>query len=899
MRPIELTIKGINSYSEEQTVDFTELTKEGIFGIFGPTGSGKSTILDGITLALYGELARKSKNFIHVGSDTASVSFTFSITEKERKVYRVDRTFKVKKDTGYSVAAKARLCELICDAYDAEGADAGKDKHAEKDRHAGENAEKQECRELVLADSILGVKECIRKIVGLEFDDFTRTVVLPQGKFSEFLKLSGSDRNQMLERLFHLYDYGIALTDKVKRRMDENQLQLSTCTGKLAEHAGENEEAYRTLEEELFHKKKEQKAHEVKLRALTKEQEAYKELWERRKALDEKLQEFHRIEEQRQSAEADGKLLEAAQRAAIVRPFWEQKERAERTLKQTRESCKQSGEKLQKKRTSMEQLSGQMEDIRKQKLAMEEGYQEKLQKLERICELEKQQADRKQELGGKLAQLEQKKQQSLALTQTEERQSAQLEEQQRLLRDAQHIHDTHIEEVVRKRLQEQMEQSGICPVCGQAYHGEGPVAEAQQDCPEESTFYQQIEQLREQVDLLEKALGKTERELTELRVDIAQEEGCSRSVQQLYEQQNRELATLMEACGITGEPMRQKQELERAYRDICSLYDRNKEQAQQQKEALTELEIRHAGEQARMEEQEKTAAQTQKQFMEKLSEEGFATEEQMKQSFWEQERINATKDRLRECEKQYDRLLHEVELLKARAGERTATAEEYQRLCTELQDAQKQAQIENEQIAVCTERVERMKEALGIVAGLEQEKKELEHTRAMLNELMTLFKGKKFVEYVAGERLHYVAGEASQKLMEITRGAYGLELRENGEFVIRDYKNGGTARNVNSLSGGEMFLVSLSLALALSTQIQLKGTAPLEFFFLDEGFGTLDDTLLDTVMDSLDALHHDRRKIGIISHVDAIKERVPVKLIVIPAKAGEGGSRIEIVRSYV
>ena len=161
---------------------------------------------------------------------------------------------------------------------------------------------------------------------------------------------------------------------------------------------------------------------------------------------------------------------------------------------------------------------------------------------------------------------------------------------------------------------------------------------------------------------------------------------------------------------------------------------------------------------------------------------------------------------------------------------------------------------------------------------------------------MTLFKGKKFVEYVARERLNYVAGEASETLLEITGGVFGLELRESGEFVIRDYKNGGIARNVNSLSGGELFLVSLSLALALSTQIQLKGTAPLEFFFLDEGFGTLDDNLLDTVMDSLDTLHHDRRKIGIISHVDAIKERVPVKLIVTPAKAGEGGSRIEIMR---
>ena len=200
MRPIELTIKGINSYSEEQTVDFSALMREGVFGIFGPTGSGKSTILDGITLALYGELARKSKNFIHAGAESGSVSFTFSITEKDTRTYRVYRTFKVKKDTGYSVAAKARLCELLM-----------------PENEAGEY------HEVVLEDSISGVKERIQKIVGLEFEDFTRTVVLPQGKFSEFLKLSGTDRNQMLERLFHLYDYGIALMDKVKKK------QLSDC----------------------------------------------------------------------------------------------------------------------------------------------------------------------------------------------------------------------------------------------------------------------------------------------------------------------------------------------------------------------------------------------------------------------------------------------------------------------------------------------------------------------------------------------------------------------------------------------------------------------------------------------------------------------------------------------
>ena len=66
MRPIKLEIKGLNSFIEKQTIDFDKLTKRGLFGIFGPTGSGKSTILDGITLALYGEVSRKSSNYINM-----------------------------------------------------------------------------------------------------------------------------------------------------------------------------------------------------------------------------------------------------------------------------------------------------------------------------------------------------------------------------------------------------------------------------------------------------------------------------------------------------------------------------------------------------------------------------------------------------------------------------------------------------------------------------------------------------------------------------------------------------------------------------------------------------------------------------------------------------------------
>ncbi|WP_010299770.1 SbcC/MukB-like Walker B domain-containing protein [Clostridium senegalense] len=190
-----------------------------------------------------------------------------------------------------------------------------------------------------------------------------------------------------------------------------------------------------------------------------------------------------------------------------------------------------------------------------------------------------------------------------------------------------------------------------------------------------------------------------------------------------------------------------------------------------------------------------------------------------------------------------------------------------------------------------------MKEKLMHLKELLNDKKQLEYKMSLLDDLDKLFKGKKFVEFVAYHQLKYVSLEASKRLKEITNGNYGLEVDDNGKFIIRDYKNGGSQRDASTLSGGETFLVSLSLALALSAQIQLKGIAPLELFFLDEGFGTLDDELLDIVMCSLEKIHNEKLSVGIISHVESIKNRVPVKLILTPAQSGLGGSKVKIERS--
>lgn len=169
--------------------------------------------------------------------------------------------------------------------------------------------------------------------------------------------------------------------------------------------------------------------------------------------------------------------------------------------------------------------------------------------------------------------------------------------------------------------------------------------------------------------------------------------------------------------------------------------------------------------------------------------------------------------------------------------------------------------------------------------------------KEMLEQIQKLLKGNSFVEFISEERLRYIAKEASETLGVLTKYRYALELDTDNGFIIRDNANGGVHRMVSSLSGGETFLTSLSLALALSSQIQLKGQSPLEFFFLDEGFGTLDTKLLDTVMDALERLSTQKRVIGLISHVPELKNRIARRLIVEPPSAEGRGSRVKIEKA--
>ena len=149
--------------------------------------------------------------------------------------------------------------------------------------------------------------------------------------------------------------------------------------------------------------------------------------------------------------------------------------------------------------------------------------------------------------------------------------------------------------------------------------------------------------------------------------------------------------------------------------------------------------------------------------------------------------------------------------------------------------------------------------------------------------LGNLLRANSFERWLCSEALDSLVREASATLMELSGGQYELDRDERNDLVVIDYADAGARRPVHTLSGGETFQASLALALALSRQVisLSAGKRELNSMFLDEGFGTLDSDTLDTVASTLERLAADSdRMVGVITHVPALAERVPVRFLV-------------------
>jgi len=218
MLPLKLSISGLYSYQKKQTIDFEELTNAGLFGIFGAVGSGKSSVLEAIGFVLYGETERlnnrdkRSYNMLNLKSDKANIEFEF-LNFEERK-FKFVADWKRNKKRFEETTSIERL------AYEWKA---------------------EEWIPMTSADAT--------DIIGLTYENFRRTIIIPQGKFKEFLELKGKDRSDMMKEIFHLQRFDLA--SKVGIAQSATRTQLDQLKGALSGFEAISTDAIVALENEV------------------------------------------------------------------------------------------------------------------------------------------------------------------------------------------------------------------------------------------------------------------------------------------------------------------------------------------------------------------------------------------------------------------------------------------------------------------------------------------------------------------------------------------------------------------------------------------------------------------------------------------------------------------------
>ncbi len=394
------------------------------------------------------------------------------------------------------------------------------------------------------------------------------------------------------------------------------------------------------------------------------------------------------------------------------------------------------------------------------------------------------------------------------------------------------------------------------------------------------------EGLSQQARQAEQTISQLKEQLAEARMDYQVHQGQLKNLQEeLWALTGgKEAAALQQEARSTLADLRQKATTTQA----------NYEQAREQLTALQQK-VSGAEEAARLAREEQGQAAS--RLASALQQEQFVTRGAAEEALGWADLVGQWQVTIDDYKQQKDRLQARSRELQEQLAGQTIAEADWQALVQKAQEAEEQHLRAVEALASAQTDLANVSQRHQQWQELEEEREQLAKDRNLLTELASLLRGNALVEFMAGEHLNAIAGIASDWLALLTSRRYALEVAPDGGFLIRDDGNGGSLRPVATLSGGETFVTSLALALALSSQIQLRGKHRLEFFFLDEGFGSLDPDLLETVMSCLERMQGQAMTVGIISHVPELRERVMCQVLVTPAQPGGRGSRVQVITS--
>lgn len=414
--------------------------------------------------------------------------------------------------------------------------------------------------------------------------------------------------------------------------------------------------------------------------------------------------------------------------------------------------------------------------------------------------------------------------------------------------------------------------------------------------------------------------NESEQQLARLQPQLARAEVQCSSLQQRVESERQRLDALRQQRAQSEATLAQLRATRQALfgdGDVAAARRQMQAQIQQQEAALaaalegmqaTQSHLSQlAGRAAELDAQQEKASQAlreaQQLFSAALAAAAFDDEASLRAALLDEEEAHRLRARLQQLEQQRQSLQAQAQQLAQRreahqqsrpegAAESAAALEaQLEQLLLALRDNARQ-QGEAQQQLQSDARLREQQQSL--MMQIEEDEAALAQW-SQLNELIGSASGDKFRRFAQGLTLDHLVALANRQLDRL-HGRYLLQRRASDalELDVIDTWQADAARDTRTLSGGESFLVSLALALALSDLVSVK--TRIESLFLDEGFGTLDAETLDTALDALDALNASGKTIGVISHVEAMKERIPVQIRVRKIN-GLGYSKLELPRA--
>jgi exonuclease SbcC len=276
--------------------------------------------------------------------------------------------------------------------------------------------------------------------------------------------------------------------------------------------------------------------------------------------------------------------------------------------------------------------------------------------------------------------------------------------------------------------------------------------------------------------------------------------------------------------------------------------------------------------------EEKTLSGLQDQLQNQLGKTGYANIDEVKKILSQSIDLEKQKQSLAAFNQALALAKARFADLEKEMGKQIYDAAEHKKILEEIKTSSAEITSRKEKLGEIKTLLKKLQDDIKTQAALRESFDKLELRAENIKTLKSLFKASGFVNYISSVYLQNLCNAANERFFKLTRQKLSLEITEDNNFQVRDFLNGGKVRNVKTLSGGQTFQAALSLALALADNIQKITESNQNFFFLDEGFGSLDKESLSIVFDTLKSLRKENRIVGVISHVEEMQQEIDVHL---------------------